>query len=258
MWEVLCELIRAAVRLPSLEPEFSSPWPADVREILPSASPNVVATAVWGPVLAWCVLRALALGFDRDAPQDAALRAFDWMRLREPLARSFSQSGFEGEDSWRAAARVRSAFLAEASGPKRIAGYPPQLWEDPDAQWLIGLHEAADLQMGRTRYFNREQHEQLLWWIQLPVLVKRLSAENETALPAPEEAKAKSAPEKPAASAALHKTKRRSSVIAKSPTSPVEVSVKVLERELQGALAEARKAGYRMEEIEKLEESRVC
>jgi hypothetical protein len=39
-------------------------------------------------------------------------------------------------------------------------------WDDPDVAWLTGLHEA-----GGDRYFNKEAHEQMLWWLALPDLV---------------------------------------------------------------------------------------
>jgi hypothetical protein len=50
------------------------------------------------------------------------------------------------------------------------------LWSDPDVRWLTGVHEAE----GHS-YFVREQYEALLWWLQVPSLL-RLAAE---ALPSP-------------------------------------------------------------------------
>ena len=122
LWLALRESVRAAVRLPRLEAEFSEPWPADARAVLPSASPRVTATAVWGPVLAWCVLHTLARSIrpevpvpestGRGDPGTVALSLFEQLRLREPLARAFTRLGVQNEDGWRSAARVRAVFLA--------------------------------------------------------------------------------------------------------------------------------------------------
>jgi hypothetical protein len=43
-----------------------------------------------------------------------ALDLFDRLRLREPLAQSFSALGFEGEEGWRVAARIKVVLLSEA------------------------------------------------------------------------------------------------------------------------------------------------
>ena len=43
----------------------------------------------------------------------------------------------------------------------------PILWHDPDVRWLTGVHEAS----GHT-YFVKESFEELIWWLQLPVLSK--------------------------------------------------------------------------------------
>ncbi len=179
MWLALCGSIQAAMRLPFLEGEFSSAWSTDARMVLPSRSPTRAATAIWAPVLAWCVLEVLSKFIDRDTPWAAALQAFDQLRLRDPLAQSFAQFGFHGEDAWRAAARVRIAFLAqpEQDGEERVAGYPRRLWDDPDARWLIDVHRAhaehtaQEIQPAGEQYFNKELHEQLLWWLQLPKLI---------------------------------------------------------------------------------------
>jgi hypothetical protein len=128
--------------------------------------------------------------------------------LREPLAHSFLALGFKSEESWRAAARIKVALLVEAgvgvpepsstmtqpqraetlttdgvaawaapasAAPAKASGEEKQatptlsrvLWHDPDVRWLTGAHEAK----GHT-YFVKESYEELIWWLQLPVLCK--------------------------------------------------------------------------------------
>jgi hypothetical protein len=41
------------------------------------------------------------------------------------------------------------------------------LWSDPDVRWLIGIHEAEG-----NSYLVREQYEELLWWLQMPSLLR--------------------------------------------------------------------------------------
>jgi hypothetical protein len=61
---VFRERLRAAMRLPAIEALFPTPWTAAARRVLPSPSPQFTATAMWGPVLAWCVLELLAESID--------------------------------------------------------------------------------------------------------------------------------------------------------------------------------------------------
>jgi hypothetical protein len=239
------ELLRAAMRIPALENLFPEPWPAAARRVLPSLSPQLTATAMWGPVLAWSVLELLAefvhtqdpasatggppapaagappaqggphppsfgecgvqpASATRLGPQRTALDLFDRLRLREPLANAFQSLGFEGEEGWRVAARIKVALLIEAGViedgvfaaaeptlPEEAAPAPPSisqppserpiallspaLWQDPDVRWLTGAH----LDAGHS-YFVKESYEELLWWLQLPALC-RLAAESKPA-----------------------------------------------------------------------------
>jgi len=75
--------LRAALRLPGLERLFAEPWTAAARRVLPSASPERPATALWGPVLGWCALELLAESIDVERTGHAALDVFDRLRLRE-------------------------------------------------------------------------------------------------------------------------------------------------------------------------------
>jgi hypothetical protein len=93
------------------------------------------------------------------------------LRLRHPLAEAFAELGLQGEDRWRAAARVR-VVLGQPGWPAIVLGAPraaadaPPAALDPDVAWLIGVHEHAG-----TRYFVKEGFESLLWWTALPALL---------------------------------------------------------------------------------------
>jgi len=192
--------LRAAMRIPALETLFPAPWTVAARRVLPSSSPQFTATAMWGPVLGWSVLQLLAESIDAENPEPVALDIFDRLRLREPFAQAFAALEFEGEESWRVAARIKvvlltgagigkadelsdqpepapeaeaPAFETEAATPqppavedKRIA-LAPALWRDPDVRWLTGAHEDA----GRI-YLVRELYEELLWWLLMPALLR--------------------------------------------------------------------------------------
>jgi glycosidase len=111
---VFRERLRAAMRIPAIEALFPAPWTVAARRVLPSPSPQFTATAMWGPVLGWCVLELLAESIDAENPQQVALDLFDRLRLREPFAQAFGILGFEGEESWRVAARIKVVLLTES------------------------------------------------------------------------------------------------------------------------------------------------
>ncbi|HUB51951.1 MAG TPA: hypothetical protein VL986_07385, partial [Terracidiphilus sp.] len=106
--------LRAAMRLTGIESLFPQPWTAAARRMLPSPSPEFTATAMWGPVIAWCALELLAETVDAQEPERTALDLFDRLRLREPFARSFAALGLEREEGWRAAARIKVVLLTGA------------------------------------------------------------------------------------------------------------------------------------------------
>jgi glycosidase len=119
---VFRERLRAAMRIPAIEALFPAPWTAAARRVLPSPSPQFTATAMWGPVLGWCVLDLLAESIDAQNPERVALDLFDRLRLREPFAKAFGALGFEGEEGWRVAARIKVMLLTEAgAGNERDA-----------------------------------------------------------------------------------------------------------------------------------------
>ena len=197
-WEVLRaafrDQLRAAMRLPMVESQFASPWSAAARRVLPSASPLHASTALWGPVLAWCALETLARAVVEENQEEAALDIFDRLRLREPLAQAFAGLGAEAEDGWRSAARIRVLLLAEAqkaeataveeaakrederaekkadrevSEQGRASAFDAKLWRDADVRWLAGVHDAE----GKS-YLVRESYEELLWWRELPEILR--------------------------------------------------------------------------------------
>jgi len=207
------ELLRAAMRMPQVEALFPAPWTAAARRMLPSPSPQFTATEMWGPVLAWCALQLLAEWIDKEQPERTALDLFDRLRLREPFAHALASLGFEGEEAWRVAARIKVLLLASAGigkaqeaapaakvgtasaeAPAKQVAAPeassdhdekvalaPALWLDPDVRWLCGVHEAE----GHI-YLIRERYEELLWWLLMPSLL-RLAGESAPSRAAVEE-----------------------------------------------------------------------
>jgi glycosidase len=118
---VFRERLQAAMRIPIIESAFAHPWTAAARRVLPSPSPQFTATAMWGPLLGWCVLELLAESIDAENPEKLALDLFDRLRLREPFAQALMALGFEGEESWRVAARIKVVLLSEAGVGKAKA-----------------------------------------------------------------------------------------------------------------------------------------
>ena len=194
------ERLRGAMRIPVVEALFPTPWTVAARRVLPSPSPQFTATAMWGPVLAWCALELLAESIDAEKPERVALDLFDRLRLREPFAQAFTALGFEGEEGWRVAARIMVVLLSGADVGKEqkpdsveeIEGFrgtkaaeveaetvasaetadervalSAALWLDPDVRWLTGVHEA-----GGHSYLVRESYEELLWWLLMPSLLR--------------------------------------------------------------------------------------
>ena len=218
------ERLSAAMRIPVVETLCSAPWTAAARRVLPSPSPQLAATAMWAPVIAWCALETLAESIDADKPESVALDIFEQLRLRKPLAESFAALGFEGEAAWRAAARIKVVLLAQKeSSPEKpqqetashalepdpqaatspegklgsraelasthepvpghkpaptrklvlapiVAGLPRALWSDPDVRWLTDVHDADG-----SSYLVQEPFEELLWWLQMPAILKLAS-----------------------------------------------------------------------------------
>jgi hypothetical protein len=118
--QVFRERLNAAMSIPAIEALFPAPWSAAARRVLPSPSPQFTATAMWGPVFGWCVLELLAESMGAEDPPRVALDLFDRLRLREPFAQAFAALGFEGEEGWRAAARIKVLLLSRAGAGKAL------------------------------------------------------------------------------------------------------------------------------------------
>ena len=217
----ICRQLHAVIGLPGVETLFSEPWSREARLVLPSSAPAIHASVVWGPALGYAVVAGMAEAIGGKDTAATALALFDRLRLRDAFARAFSAGGEITEDGWRAAARVRLAFLVQtltavkpAKAEEAFAGLPRELWDDGDARWLLKVHES-----GGAWYFNKELHQQILWWSQLPELLQSA---------APAEAPAKA--EKKARPAASRSTQ----------------SIKTIEQRVQDAFEQAEEAGFRV------------
>jgi len=140
--------------------------------VLPTAgSPPAMTPGIWGSLLGWCALEALGHACDAAEPDRAAVRLFEALRLREPLAEALGALGLEGEERWRAAARVRAAFAHAvwAPGAATVAARPAAAYAwlgDPDVAWLIDKHEPEG-----AHYFRQESYERMTWWLALRALL---------------------------------------------------------------------------------------
>jgi hypothetical protein len=174
----LRQQLRALLRLPQLESRFAAAWPSEARTVLPSSSPVGNGSSIWAPVLAWAVLMVLGESLDMVDPAKPALAVFDGFRLRHVLAEAFTALYFSGEDTWRAAARVRIALEAAERTPKvksknvpvavtgsQLPGFTNEIWKQGDVRWLTGVHVSEGVD-----YFNKESFDELLWWRALPEL----------------------------------------------------------------------------------------
>ena len=155
-------LLGAAEKLPALEHAFSRSWSSDARLVLPSYSPQTTAVTVLAPVVAWCLIRSLVHALP---PGQNRGELFDRLYLRFAIADAFQPLGLDADHAYRTAARIR-ILIAAPSRPLPSAIQPLLSWDDPDTVWLTGLHTAQG-----HRYFNKEAHEQLLWWSALPQLI---------------------------------------------------------------------------------------
>jgi glycosidase len=207
---VFRERLHAAMRIPIIEAAFAQPWTAAARRVLPSPSPQFTATAMWGPLLGWCMLELLAESIDAEAPEKKALDLFDRLRLREPLARAFAALGFDGEEGWRVAARIKVVLLSEARVGKAAPALEetledveaistfdsesPAALDEPGAATVEAVAEAAAVEAvtlspilwsdpdvrwltaaheaGGHSYLVREPYEEMLWWMLMPALLR--------------------------------------------------------------------------------------
>ena len=148
------------------EEDTAEPTFAESCEALTLASVRLPAEVVglhgWPAVMAWVILRSL--------PTSDRADAFDRLGLRAVLAEVFRGTGLLGEDSWRAAARVRLLLQEEDA----FALWALDFWAEPDVRWLAGVNESAGI-----TYLNQESFEQLAGWMQVPALVEAVLLEDE-------------------------------------------------------------------------------
>ena len=133
----------AAIHLALVEEEFAADWPSIAR-LVPRTDQQ------WALLAAWIVLGSLPWQGDLAA-------AFDSLQLRQALAEIFSATGTEGEDIWRAAAKVRTLLLQSDAPEPRV------FWSDSDVRWLAGIHESDGV-----TWVNKEQFEELTDCLQFP------------------------------------------------------------------------------------------
>ncbi len=167
--------IETALKIPQLEKSFSAPWSEEAARVLPSASAEQKqASTALATILAWAAVVAIGEYADPVDSECAGSRILDQQRLREPMAESLSQLGLEGDERWRAAARVRALLAHKPWAPgndTKNAPAPFSWLQDPDVAWLIGVHSYQGV-----RYFGKEPYEQLLWWMALPALLRIAAA----------------------------------------------------------------------------------
>ena len=162
--------LAAAIRLPLLAQEVAA-WAAASRPVLPATAADTRHMRTWAPIVGYLLLRNV----DWAGYSDAAVTHFDRLLLRAALADLFASMGMEGEARWQAAAQVRLLLTARAAAPDAI--HTAALFTEPDARWLAGVNHSD----GNT-WFNKEQFEELLTWLQLPALL------DQAAKPTPEAA----------------------------------------------------------------------
>src|SRR5882757_7501285 len=235
IWLSICRQYHALKSLPAIESESPEPWSHEAKMVLPSDDPPLHASVIWGPAVGYAVLAGMAEAVGGTDTEATALGLFDRLRLRHAFARAFSVGDQITEDGWRAAARIRLAFLyqtlmtakpVKGAADEAFAGFPRQFWQDRDARWLLSMNESAG-----EWYFNKELHQQILCWTQLPDLLR---------LAAPAEAEPATTGKK-----------------ARKPASRSALSIKSIEQMLQDAFEQAEEAGFRIPKQEETAPKRV-
>ncbi len=102
------------MRMPVIEALFPKPWTAAARRVLPSPSPQFTATAMWGPLLAWCALELLAESIDAANPSRLPSISLTASASANPSANPSTPSASRAKKAWRVAARIKVVLLSEA------------------------------------------------------------------------------------------------------------------------------------------------
>jgi hypothetical protein len=160
-------LASASARLASLDAAIPESVCSAAKSILPLGSNADWPARRWAPLLAWIVCQQFG------SPAQA-ISVFDEAHLRTVFADTFSALGLEGELAWRAAAQVRILLRLALEPSVAEAIRSAEFWHEGDARWLAGYNVSAG-----TEYFNKEQFEELICWLQLPDLME--AAEGQTA-----------------------------------------------------------------------------
>ena len=158
------ESLILALNLSSRLQTRSAAWPKTAETILPVTSPQNRSLLMWSQIVAWSVLRTLT----PDARQ--FLEIFDQLQLRAAIAETLSALGIEGENAWRAAARIRVLLSHRPDGseiPLNTLLARDEFWNDSDVRWLAGVGDFEG-----TTFFNKEVFEELLFWLALPDLLE--------------------------------------------------------------------------------------
>jgi glycosidase len=141
---------------------------ANAQPVAKAGQPSATASNKEAPAADASSAAASSARPSPAAVDKRAISLYDQLRLRTAFGESFAFIGVEGEDSWRAAARIRVASLPGAPESRSVQHDETQgWWNDADVRWLTGLHEAED-----GWFFNRESHLQMVWWATLPELVR--------------------------------------------------------------------------------------
>ncbi len=103
-----------------------------------------------------------------QTPPAHAASAIPDAEKEEPVPGSSKEVGAAATKAPDALVDTKPATTVEGS---KTGALSPSLWNDPDVRWLTGVHMAGD-----HTYFVCEPYEELVWWMQMPALV-RLAAE---------------------------------------------------------------------------------
>ncbi len=124
---------------------------AFARSIAPNQPALTLSEAT--ALLAWIALESLPPAVNKPA-------FFDDLRLRAVIAHAVSDAGAPGEDSWRAAARIRLALLPSTPLLDRLRS--DHFWNEPDVPFLAGISESEGI-----RYVDQKRFESLIEWLHL-------------------------------------------------------------------------------------------
>jgi hypothetical protein len=170
--EILRTVTETALTIPWRTRDFAAAWPEASYKMLPAGLKAVnQGPQVWAPILAWITLESMPYQGNKAA-------LFDDLQLRIGLAELFSSIGLEGDDPWRAAARIRALLAHQSHSNVGELTHDKTFWNDPDVRWLTGLNQHEDI-----TYFNKNQFQELVLWLHLPTLLDSKSQQGSLTAP---------------------------------------------------------------------------